>query len=248
MTNWKGSVQAKNAITWVVYVLAALWLAISLSCWVYARFDYGYGFWYDTLEIGTHIKKYAPKHPNKRYFSKLSKAQHTQAFHEIRVSVHNSGQGLAQIQYAAQGRPSERLLDQAEVQHLEDVARLISACWWVFWGALVIWGVLAWRLARRELPPWRWRSAVVAAVIGIIGGFLIVVGPKKLFYIFHVWIFPAEHQWFFYWEQSLMSTLMKAPDLFGGIAAVLVGVGVPLAVLIYLFGLYVMRTLRARIV
>ena len=45
-----------------------------------------------------------------------------------------------------------------------------------------------------------------------------------------------------------MSTLMKAPDLFGGIAAVLVGVGVPLAVLIYLFGLYVMRTLRARIV
>ena len=88
---------------------------------------------------------------------------------------------------------------------------------------------------------------MITGLAGSLSALLVIVGPKKLFYAFHIWVFPVEHQWFFYWEQSLMSTLMKAPDLFGGIAVALVMFGVPLAVLLYLFGLYVMRTLRARI-
>ena len=161
--------------------------------------------------------------------------------------MHRDGEGLAQIEYQAWGHPPEQLLDKAEIQHLEDVARLLHACWWVFWGVIILWGVLAWRLARGELPSWRWRGLVITGLAGSLSALLVIVGPKKLFYAFHIWVFPVEHQWFFYWEQSLMSTLMKAPDLFGGIAVALVMFGVPLAVLLYLFGLYVMRTLRARI-
>jgi hypothetical protein len=49
---------------------------------------------------------------------------------------------------------------------------------------------------------------------------LVLFGPVNVFYKLHTWIFPADHQWFFYYQESLMTTLMKAPDIFGGIAAV----------------------------
>ncbi len=57
---------------------------------------------------------------------------------------------------------------------------------------------------------------------------VLVIGRARCFYQFHVWIFPDDHQWFFYYQESLMSTLMKAPVLFGYIAAVLVGLAVVL--------------------
>ena len=63
-------------------------------------------------------------------------------------------------------------------------------------------------------------------IIGFIlccGVLLVLVGPVEVFYALHEWVFPANHQWFFYYEDSLMSTLMKAPDLFGAIALLLSG-------------------------
>jgi hypothetical protein len=44
----------------------------------------------------------------------------------------------------------------------------------------------------------------------------------------HILVFPDDHQWFFYYQDSLMSTLMKAPDLFAGIAIQIVLVGLVL--------------------
>lgn len=49
---------------------------------------------------------------------------------------------------------------------------------------------------------------------------LILFGPTKMFYWLHTKIFPHNHQWFFYYQESLMTTLMKAPDLFGFIATI----------------------------
>ena len=48
---------------------------------------------------------------------------------------------------------------------------------------------------------------------------VIAIGTKKVFYTAHTLIFPAGHQWFFYYEESLMTMLMQAPDLFAAIAA-----------------------------
>ena len=48
---------------------------------------------------------------------------------------------------------------------------------------------------------------------------LIVVGPTKAFSQMHEWVFPPGNPWFFYYQQSLMSTMMWAPVLFGWIAA-----------------------------
>ena len=65
-----------------------------------------------------------------------------------------------------------------------------------------------------------------------------------MFYQFHIWLFPADHEWFFYWQDSLMSTLMKAPVLFGGIAVVLVGGTLVLTPLFYRGGLRLIGRLR----
>jgi len=42
----------------------------------------------------------------------------------------------------------------------------------------------------------------------------LVIGVENLFYGLHTIVFPDDHQWFFYYEDSLMSTLMQAPNIF----------------------------------
>lgn len=232
MTKWNHSVQAQSASVWLLFVIASLWLAISLSWWVYARFDYGYSFWYDQLAIGSHIQRYAPKHPDKADFAQLPKEQHVEAFRQIRQAVHESGAGLEQIRYRG-ANGDKALLDTAEIQHLRDVARLLDLAALAFWPVLVLWAALAWYLGRRPLPPWRFRVGALAglAILGL--AIFTVVGAKQVFYTLHVWLFPPENQWFFYWELSLMSAMMKAPYLFGGIALVLATAGGLLAFFLY---------------
>jgi uncharacterized membrane protein len=64
--------------------------------------------------------------------------------------------------------------------------------------------------------------------------FVVVVlslwGFTSLFYYLHTIVFPADHQWFFYYRDSLMATIMKAPDIFSAIAAQLLIVALLLAV------------------
>jgi uncharacterized membrane protein len=64
---------------------------------------------------------------------------------------------------------------------------------------------------------------------------LLTVGFREVFYAFHEAIFPPDHQWFFYYQDSLMSTMMKAPFLFGYIAAALVALA-----LVYLWALFLL--------
>jgi hypothetical protein len=59
----------------------------------------------------------------------------------------------------------------------------------------------------------------------------------------HVWVFPADHQWFFYYQDSLMSTLMKAPYLFGYIAVALVALATVFLALIFTLGARLTRQL-----
>lgn len=239
-------VQAKSALTWWLYLLLTVWLAVSLAWWVYARFDYGYAYWYEEQAIGEHIAVYAPKNPYKRGFALLAPQQHIEAFRQIVASVHNHGEGLAQITYQVSGRNPVALLDRAEVEHLQDVSKLLDWAATAFYWLCPLWLLAVWALRSMPLPSWRLR---IAAMFGSLLPVLLalgVMGPKALFYQLHVMIFPADHQWFFYWEESLMSTLMKAPYLFGDIAIVLACLAVVFALLIYFSGLYAGRYLRRR--
>lgn len=245
MTKWNHSVQAQSASVWLLFVIASLWLAVSLSWWVYARFDYGYSFWYDQLAIGPHIQRYVPKHPDKSDFAQLPKEQHVEAFRQIRLAVHDGGTGLEQIRYPG-AKGDKALLDAAEVQHLRDVAHLLDRAALAFWPVLVLWAGLAWYLGRRPLPPWRFRAVALAGLAMLVLVTFAVVGAKQIFYTLHVWLFPPENQWFFYWELSLMSAMMKAPYLFGGIAAVLATAGGLLAFVLYSGALMGVQRLGAR--
>ncbi|PCI44447.1 MAG: hypothetical protein COB51_10150 [Moraxellaceae bacterium] len=126
------------------------------------------------------------------------------------------------------------LLREPEVVHLQDVARLVGLIKPVGGGSLLI-GLccLAGLYFRKStFPPIK-----VLFVYG--GGFFMLLaligmiwGPTALFYQLHRWVFPDGHQWFFYYQESLMSTMMMAPDMFGYIAVCLAAVSTLLATLI----------------
>jgi len=75
--------------------------------------------------------------------------------------------------------------------------------------------------------------------LSTLGAIVMALGPKAVFYWAHTKIFPAGHQWFFYYEESLMTTLMKAPDIFAFIALLLVAVLIAL----WLLGFWGMHSL-----
>jgi len=86
----------------------------------------------------------------------------------------------------------------------------------VFWLMLIF---LLWKM-NKPLPSGK-RLLSSAMLILLSCGALLLIGPEAIFNQLHIWIFPENHQWFFYYEESLMSTMMKAPDLFAYIAGML---------------------------
>jgi hypothetical protein len=68
----------------------------------------------------------------------------------------------------------------------------------------------------------------VLSLVAVSVVLILLMGAKKFFYWLHTAVFPDNHQWFFYYEESLMSTLMKAPDLFAPISIQLLMLGIGL--------------------
>ena len=126
------------------------------------------------------------------------------------------------------------MLRPPEIVHLTDVARLVDLLERAGVIALlaIVLLVVAMRRKGTVLPsPFR---LAIGSVAGVIVAALVVValGATEVFYALHRWVFPEGHQWFFYYEESLMSTVMKAPDLFGYIAVILVAIALTLAALL----------------
>lgn len=234
-------------LIWFGYGLTSLVLALGITWGLYAQADYGYPFWYQQLDIAAHIDQYAPLNRYHRQdFERLDAARHQALFHQIRVAVHDGGEGLEALGYQDRAGRHIPLLRHAEVLHLRDVADLIDRGRWALLVALLLWPPLAWLSARGPVAGWRPRALVAVSPILAVLGWLLVAGPTAVFYQFHIWLFPAENEWFFYWQDSLMSTLMKAPVLFGGIAVVLVGGTLVLTPLLYGGGLYLAKLCLAR--
>ena len=246
MTNSSGKNHAAAAIAWLAYLLLTLWLALALAWKTSALLGYGYPFWYEQMAIQEHISQYAPKHPYKRGFSQLPPEQHQQAFAQIVDAVHNDGEGLATLTYPGPGGAPVTLLDADETGHLEDVATLMSRLDRLTLLVLPLWVLCALAVSRLGKPSRKARLVSVAVLVVVVALPLLFIGPKQVFYILHEWVFPPDHPWFFYWNESLMSTLMKAPFLFGGIAAMIGLLALPFAWLVYRAGLAAPSILRAR--
>jgi hypothetical protein len=237
---------AKNSLRWFVGASLSFWLAIAAAWWLSSQVDYGYPLWYQTLAIDEHIARYAPYHPSKPDFARLTAEQHQQAFASITDAVHGRGQLLESIYYQPPGRAPLTLLDDTEVRHLKDVARLLRLAGWATLVVFPIWLLVMAAQSGLQLPSWRQRLLTIATVALAVSALLLLAGPKTVFYQLHVWLFPPENPWFFYWEESLMSTLMKAPSLFGAIAVQILLLALLLVLPIHLGGRRLGGLLRRR--
>jgi len=218
--------------------LASLWLG-----WRgLAVADFLYPAWYRVLDVHGHIQHYAPLNRYRDGFATTTPADRKRLFAAIVDAIHADGRGLAELEYHdAAGRPLDRLLREPEVQHLEDVSRLVGVLAPAGWLA-VAWTAL--HLALIRARHWRVPTvgrllvASLATVTAAVAAVL-VIGPVPVFYALHEWIFPPDRPWFFYYQDSLLTTMMKAPDLFGAIAAEILAV----ALLLYTGILFTARRL-----
>lgn len=209
---------------WTLFALlifvAALWLAWQSLVQV----DFLYPVWYDTIGIERTIATYGPRNRFRHQFEHTSRAERIRLFAAIVEAIHQQGTGLANLTYhAPDGRPIAPLLTPPEIVHLQDVARLVAWLSGVGLLAMLAWPLLLAMLwwQRVTMPPLSHLLLTVVGLLATVGVTILVLGPVRVFYALHTWIFPPGHQWFFYYEDSLMTLLMKAPEIFGYITLTL---------------------------
>lgn len=207
-----------------VWTMSSIVFALMMSWLVLMQSNFLYPIWHDFGGIGAGIDTYGPKNRFKPGFGDTTKAQRSELFGEINRAVHNHGEGLARITYKTQSSGGEqRLLHEAEIVHLQDVANLIDQVFVAAVAGSMVFLLISaylWRSKNIALT-WRAQGAGIAGLMLCVALVLLVFGAEDVFNQLHIWVFPDNHQWFFYYQESLMSTLMLAPTLFGWIAAAL---------------------------
>lgn len=228
----------RHFLQWLSLLLLTLFVALVLGWASLAKVDFAYRWLHDHTGIAGHIAQYAPLNYFKPSFELTDSAERARLFHGIVESIHQQGKGLAQLTYHdPHGQAIAPLLTEAETIHLQDVARLLDTFTTLAMWAVPLWAILSGVLLyyRQPLPrakQWLHYIALLALPLGGVLSF----GATEVFYQLHVWVFPAGHQWFFYYEESLMSTMMQAPVLFGYIAMMLGGLAAAFTLL--LLGIY----------
>ncbi len=205
----------------LVFIPAALLASLYVAWQVSAALNFFYPVWYRALDIDGHIAHFGPQNRYRDGFELTTDAERFRLFADIVDSVQGGGAGLETLEYHdASGRRLGGLFRPPEIVHLQDVANLVAAL--KPWGwAAVVWVILHGYLIRRRnwpMPgPARMFALTIAGFFAAVA-VILLAGPRRIFYNLHELVFPEGHQWFFYYQDSLMSTMMKAPDLFGAIA------------------------------
>lgn len=225
-------------VLWFVALLAGFVAALFFSWNLIASQNYGYSWFYDVYDIEQHIDQYGPQN---RYISGLEltgREDRERMFAQIVHGIHHQGEGLASIAFQRQGQ-SVILMREPEVIHLQDVANLVDAFQLAGFIAVAVTLILTVLLVRAgSQPAWFQQLGILLGVIAGLTVMVVAIGPKAVFYQMHVWMFPPDHEWFFYYQDSLMTTLMKAPFIFGGIAVAM------LVLAVLLFALYIVALRR----
>lgn len=194
----------------------SLVIAIAMAWLLLAKSDYMYSLWYDHAGIAEAIDKYAPQNRYRQHFADTSREERIRLFSKIVTSVHSQGHGLEDIRYKTRSNYTSSLLHKAEVVHLQDVAKIITNLTRFFMVTFVLWlaCTLFFVLKRRQFPSLKDQSKGFLLLSVVIILLLVIFGWEELFKQFHILVFPAENQWFFFYQDSLMATLMWAPNLF----------------------------------
>lgn len=218
----------KRSLFWFLFSLVTLHLSLHLGWIALTQVDFFYPVCHDLLKIDSVVADYGPRNPIRQDFHLTTREERIRLFSAINDAVHEEGRGLEEIHYYSRDhRDLGPMLTGSEIEHLRDLARFISGLQRFGWGMLILWAFLLFLALRRRLERPRWAIVTGWPVVGLLitAGLVLLIGPKRIFYAAHMAFFPPGHQWFFYYEESLMTMLMKAPDLFGLIALEILGLG-----------------------
>lgn len=227
----------KSKLLWGGFLLLTFLITLPISWGGLAKVNFLYPTLHDVLGIDKHIETYAPKNRKNRLgFEKTSKEERSQLFLGIVDAIHNKGEGLSSLSYTTtqQGvTQSTLLLTDAEVVHLKDVAILLDKLKPAVLLLFLSWSLIIVVLKKKKVGlPNAVQFLMSALVLIVLSGAVLLLGPEKIFNQFHIWAFPDDHQWFFYYEDSLMSTMMKAPVIFAYILVIWVCLSIVLTSLI----------------
>lgn len=210
-------------LLWPLLLCAQVVALFLLSWHLLAQFNFAYPLGYTLLKLDKHIAEYAPLNRHKSGFEHTNAEDHWRLFGEITHGIQHQGANLDKIYYLLPNQQKVLLMHEAELIHLQDVANLVDIfylvgiCCGVLWLALLAFAY--WKKLR--LPSVKKITLGFLSGIALLTVIIIAIGATDVFYWLHVKIFPDDHQWFFYYQDSLMTTLMKAPDIFAFISALL---------------------------
>jgi len=211
------------ALTHLLYSFGMLVSALFITWCLLSRADFLYPTFYQWLDIGATITEFGPQNKYKTGFEETTMAQHVQYFSQIVTAINHDGVGLSEIKYSYRGN-SVQLLRPAEILHLQDVAHLLSGLFKMTIGIVI--GLLSLTLfmflKKYQLPRIKKQVVQLIALVVTLTVISALIGFQAVFYWLHRVIFPANNEWFFYYQDSLMTTMMQAPTLFAPISLLLV--------------------------
>lgn len=217
------------------YGLLTYILVLSVAWFGLAQVDFLYGFWHDNVGIKEGIEQYGPQNRYRPGFAETTREQRVELFAAINDAVHSRGRGLEQITYQTPTSGGEQtLLRTPEIVHLKDVAVLLDKLFFLVVAVFIGWPLATFFLYKHPagLPTMKNQLLGIVIFIALVLVTLFIFGAENVFNQLHIWIFPGEHQWFFYYQDSLMSTMMLAPRLFGWIAVVLAALSLLLFIVV----------------
>lgn len=186
---------------------------------------------YEYNQLEEHIQKYAPQNRNRNDFETTTKDEQVRIFGEIVDSINNNGFGLEDIVYRTDsGEIIDKFLTKDEVDHLNDVSGLIKNANKanIYLMAILAALILFCWIYKVRKAKYFWKPISVFAaffnmivIIAVGCSAVFAIGPQNVFYILHEWFFANKAQWHFYFQDSLMTTLLPEP-IFGSIAVLLV--------------------------
>lgn len=202
------------------YTISSVLVSLSLVWLLLFQTNFFYGFWHDHGGIKENIEIYATKNRFIENFELTSKQERINVFQQINHAVHIQVNELGNIVFSTSKAPKTKLLHNDEIKHLEDVAMLIKK---LYQGLLImffIWLVCIVYAFKNQitLPNLKVQLIALLSILALTVAIIVILGPTDVFYALHEVVFTQGVPWFFYYEDSLMSTLMAAPTLFGWIA------------------------------
>jgi hypothetical protein len=220
-----------------ILAIAVFFICLVLSWHFLSKANFFFDTLYDMHQIESHIAEFAPQNRQNRInFELTSKNERIRIVGKILRTVNSKGVGLETIKYFnTDGVPVNLFLTLAEVEHLKDVSVLVHLMNSIAFILMIIFIIifsLAWRY-KTTTPSLLMLTCSMVGFVIIATGCIIFIGPQIVFNELHEWVFADKSEWHFYYQDSLMTTLLKAPDTFATMAILMTAIALIFWLLIF---------------